>query len=215
LTSDGAPRLLRIGAVRRVTEAEGPGRRFAVWAQGCSIRCVGCFNPHLLGTRGGWDASPADLAADALGAARDLGVDGVTLLGGEPFEQAAAFAEFAALARGGGLTVMTFTGFEREFLEGPTAPRGAADLLAATDLLVDGPYLADQIDLTRPWVGSANQRFHFLTDRLKEFEPRLADLPDRLEVRIDATGRVTVNGWATTDQLDRLLADLVRPPRGA
>jgi anaerobic ribonucleoside-triphosphate reductase activating protein len=133
-------------------------------------------------------------------------VEGVTLLGGEPFDQASAFASFACAVRAAGLSVMTFTGHRLEDLIGPHAPEGAESLLAATDLLVDGPYVAEQMDLARPWVGSRNQRFHFLTDRYKHLETELADLVDRVEIRVAADGQVKVNGWATVAMLDDLLA---------
>ena len=199
LTSES---LIRVARTVPETRAEGPGARFAVWVQGCTIRCDGCFNPQLWGAIGGTATDPRALADQAATA----GVEGVTLLGGEPFEQAPALAEFAALVRADGLSVMTFTGYEREFLESGDAPAGARDLLARTDLLVDGPYRADAKDFTRPWVGSTNQRFHFLTERYRDLEPQLTGLPDRLEVRVSAAGEVAVNGWASVDQLDALLA---------
>nr|WP_280513527.1 4Fe-4S single cluster domain-containing protein [Intrasporangium calvum] len=199
LTSD---RTLRLGAVVPRTRAEGPGERFAVWVQGCSVRCSGCFNPHLWGPSLGQEVRVADLVADAVSA----GVEGVTLLGGEPFDQAPGAAEFATGVREAGLSVMTFTGFVREYLEGPKSPDGADRLLAATDLLVDGPYLADRRDPHRPWVGSTNQRFHFITDRYRDL--RLDVLPDRLEVRVGKDGEIAINGWAGVDQLDALLADV-------
>jgi anaerobic ribonucleoside-triphosphate reductase activating protein len=101
---------------------------------------------------------------------------------------------------------MTFTGITREHLESSHAPRGAAELLRQTDLLIDGPYLAHSPDRTRPWVGSTNQGFHFLTDRYRGLESRLSTIGDRVEVRITPAGEVQVNGWATVDQLDDLLA---------
>ena len=174
-----------------------------MWVQGCTIRCDGCFNPQLWGSAGGTATSPRDLLELVL----DAGVEGVTLLGGEPFEQARELAEFAVLVRDRGMSVMTFTGHEREFLDAPDAPDGAAELLAATDLLVDGPYRADSKDLVRPWVGSTNQGFHFLTERYRGLADQLTMLPDRLEVRVTSTGEVAVNGWATVDRLDALLAE--------
>lgn len=199
LTSD---RAIKIGTVLPRTAAEGPGYRFAVWVQGCSIRCDGCFNPHFWSSSGGSESTPSDLADDVL---RE-DVEGVTLLGGEPFEQADVLAEFAGLVRAEGLSVMTFTGFTREHLESSRAPRGAAELLRQTDLLIDGPYIAEAPDRTRPWVGSRNQGFHFLTDRYRGLEARLSMIRDRVEVRITPAGEVQVNGWATIDQLDELLA---------
>jgi anaerobic ribonucleoside-triphosphate reductase activating protein len=198
--------VIRLARTIARSAAEGPGHRFVVWVQGCSIRCHGCFNPHLWAAGGGRLVTPGDLC-DQVGP----DVEGVTLLGGEPFEQARALAAFAARVRRRGLSVMTFTGYDRCDL---AQVDGAADLLQHTDLLVDGPYRADLLDLRRPWAGSANQRFHFLTERYRHLEQRLSDLPDRLELRVGPDGSMSVNGWATTDQLDTLLADgWSKPPR--
>lgn len=212
MTSDAAGyRTLRVGSVVPRTEAEGPGPRFAVWAQGCKIRCSGCFNPHLWGAHGGRLVSVADLALQVVDAGRRGDIEGITLLGGEPFEQAPAFATLARLVRQAGLSVMVFTGYELAQIQGVDAPDGAGALLAETDLLIDGPYLADAPDLLRPWVGSTNQQFHFLTDRYQHLEHRLAESPDHIEVRVSKYGEVAVNGWATVDQLDTLLAELTPP----
>lgn len=145
-------------------------------------------------------------------AATQAGVEGITLLGGEPFEQPAGLATFARLAQDAGLSVMTFTGHLLADLRAST-DSDVHMLLDATDLLVDGPYLADHPDLTRPWVGSTNQQFHFLTDRYQHLQNALTDLPDRLEVRIAANGTMSVNGWATVDQLDALLAGTAASPK--
>lgn len=145
-------------------------------------------------------------------------VEGITLLGGEPFEQAEGFAELAEAAHARGLSVRTFTGYLREDLETRAARGDAAvrRLLEATDLLIDGPYDDALPNLTRPWVGSTNQRFHFLAPRYNYLQGRLHSCDDRLEVRVTAQGQVSVNGWATSDDLDTLLAGLGsrrRPPR--
>ena len=95
------------------TRAEGPGERTAIWVQGCAIRCPGCFNPHLWGSRGGEQVVPHELARRVL----DAGTDGLTLLGGEPFDQAAALARVAAEVGAAGRSVMTFTGYTRSQLD--------------------------------------------------------------------------------------------------
>ena len=69
----------------------------------------------------------------------------------------------------------------------------AAELLALTDLLVDGPYLRDRPETGRRWIGSANQRIHFLSDRYRADDPRWL-LPNTLEIRL--RGReLSVNGF--------------------
>ena len=85
------------------TEAEGPGRRFAVWVQGCPMRCRECCNPQMLRFEGGERMLVRDLVARAV--AID-GIEGVSLLGGEPFAQANGCAAFAEAIRAAGLTVM-------------------------------------------------------------------------------------------------------------
>ncbi|MFE5291849.1 4Fe-4S single cluster domain-containing protein [Isoptericola sp. NPDC056618] len=207
MTSDSRDGLaLRIGSTVQRTEAEGPGPRFAVWAQGCSIRCPGCFNPHLWGAKGGRVVDVDDLAQDVMRAAERDSIEGITLLGGEPFDQAAGFAELATKVRRAGLSVMVFSGYELTTLEGPNAPESAGTLLAETDILVDGPYRAESPDFARPWVGSTNQNFHFLTDRYRHLAARLTSFHDRVEIRVGMDGSVAINGWAPVDQLDNLLA---------
>jgi anaerobic ribonucleoside-triphosphate reductase activating protein len=191
---------IRLARFLEYTTAEGPGKRTAIWVQGCSIRCPGCFNPHLFSTRGGTTVTPAELTARILAAP----TEGVTLLGGEPFDQPAGLAVVAAAVRAARRSVMTFTGYEYEHLlsRGDQDPAVAA-LLKATDLLVAGPFRRDQVDHVRPWVGSTNQRFLRLTNRIG-----VDATPDRVEVTVSVQGEVAVNGWAEVDTLDALLAGL-------
>src|SRR3954453_9682468 len=151
------PWLRDVAVVARIvagTHAEGPGERTAVWVQGCSVHCPGCFNPHLWAFRGGQGMTATQLTAHVL----NSGSSGLTLLGGEPFDQAGPLAEVARGVRASGRTVMTFTGYSLEQLTAAVdGGRGdVAALLGQTDLLVDGPYLKDRPDTARPWVGSTN-----------------------------------------------------------
>jgi anaerobic ribonucleoside-triphosphate reductase activating protein len=195
------------------TDAEGPGRRAALWVQGCSIRCPGCFNPHSWTFDGGQPVGWPELAEGVRAAAADHDIEGLTLLGGEPFDQAAPLASLAETVRAGGLSVMTFTGYVLEDLR--AAGREDFDrLLAATDLLVDGPYLAQRPERRRPWIGSDNQRFWFLTDRYAHLADDLGAIPNRLEIRISRSGEVAVNGFATVATLEDLLTGTAgRPTR--
>ncbi len=200
---------LRVAKFLPRTDAEGPGRRACVWVQGCSIRCHGCFNPHTWDARGGRESSVAELVEELR---RAEGIEGVTFLGGEPFDQAEAVAAVAEGAQELGLSTMTFTGYTLDELRRVARP-GWAALLAATDLLVDGPFVAAAPDLRRPWVGSTNQRFHFLTPRYRGLEDVLTTLPDRVEVRLHPDGTVWLNGQCaapTLAGLKRLIRGEVR-----
>jgi anaerobic ribonucleoside-triphosphate reductase activating protein len=123
-------------------------------------------------------------------------IEGVTLLGGEPFEQAAALVPFAREVRRRGLTVAAFSGHLVEDLRADRPP-GSAALLAELDLLVDGPYLAALPERERRWAGSANQRFHFLSGRHSPGVERIGPGgPERtVELRIGADGTMERSGW--------------------
>ena len=201
-----APRSARVARFIARTEAEGPGTRSALWVQGCTIRCPGCFNPHLWGARGGRTTTPERVLASI-----PLDVEGLTLLGGEPFEQPEPLAELARLVQARGQTVMTFTGYELDDLRS-AGDSAVAALLEHTDLLVDGRFEVDRLDTARPWVGSTNQRFHALTARYAGLVDSLTALPDRLEIHVAPSGRVEVNGWSDAASLEILLEGMRRQP---
>src|SRR5687767_11670055 len=105
--------LLQVAQIVPCTEAEGPGRRFALWFQGCPLRCPGCCNPEFLPFAGG-TAMPFANVLTMVDAARAEPIEGITLLGGEPLAHAAGAAELARAAHDRGLTVMVFSGYTME-----------------------------------------------------------------------------------------------------
>ena len=133
---------------------DGPGLRLTVFTQGCPHRCPGCHNPETWDPAGGREVPLEEL--EALLAADPL-LQGLTLSGGEPFLQAGDCASLARRARRRGLDVWTYTGYRYKDL----AEAGRADweaLLAATDVLVDGPFLQAQKSYAALFRGSDNQR---------------------------------------------------------
>ena len=86
--------ILSVAQVVPVTKAEGPGLRFALWFQGCPLRCPGCCNPEMLPFSGGTPTTVREILV-RLDEARTLGVEGITLLGGEPLAHAAGAAILA------------------------------------------------------------------------------------------------------------------------
>ena len=108
------------------------------------------------------------------------------------FERDRADLASDAAARGLGLSVMVFTGFTLEELRAREDP--AIDgLLAETDILVDGRYERTMPDSQRRWIGSTNQRIHFLTDRYRADDPCWR-MPNTLEIRLTGT-ELSVNGF--------------------
>jgi anaerobic ribonucleoside-triphosphate reductase activating protein len=184
--------MLHVAQIVPCTEAEGPGRRFALWFQGCPLRCPGCCNPEMLPFEGGRAVALADVLRQVRDAAAGQGVEGITLLGGEPLAHAAGAAALARAVRTDGLSVMVFSGYTLDEARRMTDP-AVADLLAHTDILVDGPYMRERPEARRRWIGSANQLVHFLSDRYRADDPRWR-LPNTLEIRL-ADGELNVNGF--------------------
>jgi anaerobic ribonucleoside-triphosphate reductase activating protein len=183
---------MQIAQVVPCTEAEGPGRRFAVWFQGCPLRCPGCCNPEFLPFRGGETKSLSGLVRWMEQTQAEAGIEGISLLGGEPFAHAEAAAALAREARQRGLTVMVYSGYALEEIRRMPDPT-TAELLDQTDVLVDGPYVRELPDTERRWVGSTNQRIHFLTDRYHSDDPCWRQR-NTLEIRVRGD-EVSINGF--------------------
>ena len=178
--------IVRVHARERGSRANGPGARFVVWVQGCTLGCAGCFNPTTHPAAG--PSTTVAAVADELAAAARAGdVEGLTLSGGEPMQQAPAALELLLAARRLGLSTLMFSGYTRAEL---AAQALGPAVLAHLDVLVDGRYRADE----RAGLGlrgSSNQHVHLLTDRYREAD--VAATPEA-EIRIGADGSVVLTG---------------------
>ncbi|MDR2587060.1 MAG: anaerobic ribonucleoside-triphosphate reductase activating protein [Coriobacteriales bacterium] len=134
---------------------DGPGIRFAVFTQGCKHDCLGCHNPKAQPFEGGIPTT-TDVLWQKVEANPLLA--GITLTGGEPFEQAAALVELARRTREKGLTVWAYSGYRFENLLGGTPNEAAPRLLEQVDVLVDGLFVERLKSLELTWCGSSNQR---------------------------------------------------------
>ena len=147
---------LRIAGIMRESIVDGPGIRFAVFCQGCPHRCPGCHNPQTHDFSGGSEVS-VDRILEEID--KDPLLKGVTFSGGEPTCQAEAFAYLGEKVHARGLDIVMFSGYTYEQLMARCADEpDLKRLLDLTDLLLDGPYVKEQRDLTLQYRGSANQR---------------------------------------------------------
>jgi anaerobic ribonucleoside-triphosphate reductase activating protein len=186
---------MQIAQVVPCTEAEGPGKRFAIWFQGCPLRCPGCCNPEFLPFKGGQTKTLDEMTAWLIRTQEDSGIEGITLLGGEPFAHAEAGIALAKASRQLGLSTMVFSGYTLEELQLHPEP-AAAELLKFTDILVDGPFDREKPDSERRWIGSTNQRIHFLTERYS-FDEQWRK-KNTLEIRV--IGReISINGFPASN----------------
>jgi len=177
----------------------GPGRRLGVWLQGCSLGCPGCISVDTW--RHGVGEVDLEQLLEALAGHADA-ADGLTVSGGEPFEQPKALASLLATWRKrSDRSALVFTG--REFAEIEPWLVRHPDLV---DALVTGPFRAD-LPQTLALRGSDNQRLHVLTPLGAEFRSydRPAVAADRhLDVMFDEDGDAWMAGIPARGDLARL-----------
>ena len=141
---------LRVFNILKNTKVEGPETRYCIWVQGCSRHCKGCQAVHTWSHSGGVLYNVKDIIADIK---KQKNIEGVTFLGGEPFEQAEALGIIAKAVKETGFGVLCFTGSLLEELQQNEKNK---TLLENIDLLIDGAFEADKVDYSRPWCGSTN-----------------------------------------------------------
>ena len=154
----GAEELLFVFRVYHNSVVEGPGRRSVIQFSGCDLspKCKGCFVPETHDIMGGIKMGVGEvirLALDPAGAPRD----GVTILGGEPFMQPAGLAALMRRLKREGQHLTLYTGYTVEDLSARCDPM-VDEALALADLIIDGPFVAEQADGAGEWRGSLNQR---------------------------------------------------------
>lgn len=134
---------------------DGPGRRSVVQVSGCSIRCLGCYVPETHERTNGRLVSIPDIV-DEIVADRDSH-DGVTILGGEPFDQPEAVAELVSRLKTLGIHITIYSGYTLVKLIQCRVP-SVEYILTHIDLLIDGPFITGQNKWAGEYRGSRNQR---------------------------------------------------------
>lgn len=178
----------------------GPGRRLGIWLQGCSIRCPGCISSDTWAKRAP-DLEVSELLERIQAWLQDC--DGVTVSGGEPFEQERALGELLRGVRQTKETnILVYSGQALEKLKSnPLLQEGLIDCL-----------ISDPFDFRAPQTkklrGSDNQRMTLLTARGEEvfgcLDGATTDADRRLDVMFDADGAVWLAGIPSRGDMAKL-----------
>lgn len=181
-----AGRLIRIHSRIKKSRVNGPGARAVVWLQGCPFDCPGCFNPALKDFNRG-EAAPVQAIIEWVLSLK--GITGISISGGEPTEQIRSLNIFlSAIKKRTDLSVLLFSGrTEKEIFE----LTGGRELMAMTDVLIEGPYNKGLANPSGVWPSSKNQRITLLTDRYKKSD--FSGLPET-EITITDQGEVVQSG---------------------
>ena len=166
---------MNYGEIKICDIANGEGVRISLFVSGCTHHCKECFNPET------WDFSygkPFDEEAQERilsGLAPDY-IDGLSLLGGEPFEPANQRALLPFLRRVRERfpqkSIWCYTGYtlESDLLSESRARCECTDeMLSCLDVLVDGEFVLEKKNISLPFRGSENQR---IIDVKKSLEDR-------------------------------------------
>jgi anaerobic ribonucleoside-triphosphate reductase activating protein len=151
--------MIRVNHIVEETFVDGPGRRTAVFLQGCPIHCKGCQNKALWPAEGGTAMDEDDLASTLARLAITHG--NITISGGEPFAQPASLTRLIRSLRNYGVkNIIVYTGYAWEDLMGsPFSPwLWVTEILPYIDILVDGPFIKALDDDLITFRGSRNQR---------------------------------------------------------
>ena len=152
---------MNYATIKNCDIANGPGVRVSLFVSGCTHRCPGCFNEVA------WDFDygqpfTQETIDTILNMLKPDYIQGLTLLGGEPFEpqNQRTLVELLRQIRKNypGKSIWAFSGylFEKDILSGRLGD--TAEYLSYLDVLVDGPFIEAKKNLSLRFRGSENQR---------------------------------------------------------
>lgn len=153
---------LRLSGCISDSIVDGPGMRYVIFTQGCPHHCPGCHNTQTHDFSGGYIADAEDILREI---SENPLCGGVTFSGGEPFCQAKALDSLAEKILAMGKDIVAYSGYTLEqLLEKGKQDAAILSLLRKCRLLIDGPYIEAQRDLTLQFRGSRNQRIITIAD---------------------------------------------------
>ena len=155
------PKELRIAGTIQDSIVDGPGIRYVIFTQGCPHHCPGCHNPQTHDFAGGHIADVEQILESIR---QNLLLSGVTFSGGEPFCQAEALVPVAEAVKAMHKHLMIYTGYLYEQLLKMEEP-GVQRLLELADVLVDGPFLMAERNLTLQYRGKVRIRGSLILQR--------------------------------------------------
>lgn len=155
---------MNYSTIKKTDVANGPGVRVSLFVSGCTHFCKGCFNSEAWDFNYGAPFTEA-VEEEILQALSPAFINGITILGGEPMEEANRFAVLGLLKkvreRYPEKDIWCFTGYEYEkdlerwIAEGRSE---VEELLQVIDVLVDGEFVEEKKNLNLKFRGSENQR---------------------------------------------------------
>ena len=163
---------MNYGQIRKYDIANGNGIRTSIFVTGCTHKCFNCFNEEYQDPKAGkpWTEKETD---EVLSYVTDPNVAGLTLLGGEPFQNVDGLLPVVKKVRAAvpDKDIWAYSGYTFDQLIACPEKRA---LLELCDILVDGPFVDALHDPALRFRGSKNQRILYVKEKKKKGEPVIA-----------------------------------------
>ena len=146
--------------------ANGPGVRVTLWVAGCKVHCKGCHNPQTWSFNAGKPFNQ-DALNELLTALDKQYIQGLTLSGGNPMDSGPETLSICRKVKEKFPTkdIWLYSGYTLEEIKNKAV---GEFILEYVDVVVDGPYIEEQRDITLPFRGSKNQRLIDVKETLKQ-----------------------------------------------
>jgi len=173
--------MLKVNSIQIVNNEHlyGPGKRLLIVCQGCNLHCKGCVNKHLWPFSNGYYLTCLDLN----------GLDGITLFGGEPLDQADVLLP---IVRAINKTIILFTGYIKKELN-----KTQKKIWDLADIVISGRFVLSKKNTNLQFRGSTNQRVYFHKGKYKDY--KLKDGHTSCQFTLNENGQILVNGFLTPD----------------
>lgn len=154
---------MNYGEIKYSDIANGAGVRTTLFVSGCTHACPGCFQPETWSFEYGQEFTP-EVEDQIIESLKPSWIAGLTVLGGEPMEPAnqEALAPFLKRVKEEvpDKTIWLYTGdvWDDLVLGGSRCTIDTPDILSCIDIMVEGPFIEAEKDITLKFRGSANQR---------------------------------------------------------
>lgn len=176
---------IKLNEIVETSKVQGPGERFAIWVQGCSIHCKGCRNFDTWDPNKGKELEVSELITQILKSHNK----GLSISGGEPLDQFQSVLEIVKNVFGK-KNIFLCSGYTFNQIKTDTIKK---EILNYIDVICSGPFIIEELCHSE-WKGSKNQEVIYLTETGKE----LLNLPVyKKEYRINKfSGKTLITGFS-------------------
>jgi len=164
----------------------GPNSRFVIWVQGCSIHCNGCWNKEMWSFKTKNIITTTSLFKQI--EKEKKSIEGITILGGEPFDQYEELLSLLKQIRKIELSIIVYTGYSIEEITN----KQETEVLNYIDIIITNQFDENQKTEKGGLIGSSNQEIVFLTNRYSKND---LSKQNEIEISINENGQINMYGY--------------------